>query len=105
MLDEICARAILDRRRLEEGHMKYAVLRVYKWYPKFLPAMTMASSIQQILEDMTPTFYNAFSMYYSSKYMCTCTLLVSYVTQQNYFHCACICFQHINVAFLDVLRF
>ena len=67
MLDEVCARASLDRRRLEEAHLKYAVLRVYKWYPKLFPVMTMASSIQQILEDMTPTFYRAFSMYYSSK--------------------------------------
>ena len=104
MLDEICARAILDRRWLEEGHTKYAVLRVYKWYPKFFPAMTMASSIQPILEDMIPTFYNAFSMYYSSKYICTYTQLVSYVTQ-NYLQCACTCFQHINVTFLDVLKF
>ena len=68
MLDEICARASLDRRRLEDTHLKYAVLRVYKWYPNVFPTMTMASSIQQTLEDMTPSFYSAFSLYYSRKF-------------------------------------
>ena len=67
MMDEICARASLDRRRLEEAHLKYAALHVYTWYPDFFPVMSMASSIQQILADMTPTFYTAFSMYYSCK--------------------------------------
>ena len=29
------SRASLDRKRLEEVHLKYAVLRVYMWYPLY----------------------------------------------------------------------
>ncbi len=66
----ICARACLDRRRLEEAHMKYAVLSMYQRYTTHFSKWSIAPSIKQTLEDVTPTFYRAFSAYYT----CECPI-------------------------------
>lgn len=63
----ICERACLDRRRLEEAYLKYCVLQMYQRYTDYFAEWTVASSILQTLEEITPTFYMAFSAYYACK--------------------------------------
>ena len=57
---ELSERACLDRRRLEEAHMKYCILRMYQRYPAYFPKWTV-STLTDTLEDVTPKFYEAFS--------------------------------------------
>lgn len=55
----------LDRRRFEEGHIKFCVLDVYKHYPKAFPKWVIRSSLQETLNDISPMYYNAFSEKYA----------------------------------------
>lgn len=62
-------RACLDRRRLEEAHLKYAVLCVYQRYPHYFTRLSIDLCIRQTLEDITPLFYRAFSARYACKFI------------------------------------
>lgn len=64
----LCERACLDRRRLEEAHLKYSILRMYQQYDSYFSKWSLSSNIKQTLEDITPTFYEAFSAYYTCKF-------------------------------------
>ena len=55
----------LDRRRLEEAHMRFCMLDVFKRYPQTFPAWIISSNLQQSLDDITPLYYNAFSAKYA----------------------------------------
>lgn len=57
----------LDRRRLEEAHLKFCVLDVYKRYPEAFPRWVISTSVQQTLEDVTPLYYKAFADKYAGK--------------------------------------
>jgi len=61
-------RIILDRRRLEDAHMIYAVLNVFGWYPaKFGPEQKVIrpSHFNEILGKITPIFHQCFSEQYA----------------------------------------
>ena len=58
----------LDRRHLEEAHMKICVLDVYKRYPVTFPVWTVNVNLQQTLDDVTPRYYEAFASKYTGKY-------------------------------------
>ena len=61
-------RAQLDHRRLEEAHLKYSVLKMYKRYPTYFKDKIMvASNIESVLDEVTPTFYRAFCQRYACK--------------------------------------
>lgn len=55
----------LDRRRFEEGHIKFCVLDVYKQYPNAFPKWIIQGSIQETLDKITPVYYTAFSEKYA----------------------------------------
>ena len=61
------SRAQLDRRRLEEAHMKYSVLKVYRRYPDFFDKWCLSSNVMETLDEITPIFYRAFSQRYACK--------------------------------------
>ena len=61
----ISNRACLDCRRLEEAHLKYAVLCIYQRYSQSFPRWVIASDTKQTLENITPLFYKAFSEHYA----------------------------------------
>ena len=60
-------RKILDKRCLEETHLRLSIIDVYKRYKEYFPGWIMHSSLQATLENITPTFYNAFSAKYAGK--------------------------------------
>ena len=70
MSEGICAQASLDRRRLEEAHLKYCILQMYQRYPKNFPKWSIASTLKQTFKSVTPTFYQAFSANFAGTYMC-----------------------------------
>ena len=65
----------LDRRRLEDAHMIYAVLNVMNFYPDAFTKddkLFRPAHFNKILYAVTPTFYKCFSEMYSG--MCACII-------------------------------
>lgn len=60
-------RKLLDKRRLEEAHLRLSVIDVYKRYKEHFPAWIINTSLQATLENITPTFYEAFSAKYAGE--------------------------------------
>lgn len=58
----------MDRRRFEDAHLKYAVLKVTGRYSECLKAPEFSSDIYATLQVVTPAFYNAFQRKYSGTY-------------------------------------
>ena len=63
--NECMDRGQLDRRRLEEAHMRFCILDVFKRYPQTFPTWTITSNLQQTLDDITPLYYSAFATRYA----------------------------------------
>ena len=60
-------RASMDRRRLEDAHLKFAVLQVISWYPDslHLTEVPITSSVNEMLKTFTSTYYNLFNAKYA----------------------------------------
>lgn len=59
---------MLDRRRLEDAHMIYAVLHVLNWYPakfRYNENRIRPSHFNEVLSCVTPIFHNGFSERYA----------------------------------------
>lgn len=69
-------RACLDRRRLEEAHLKYCILKMYKKYPNYFHDFKITSDVKHILEVVTPVYYKAFSELYMCEFI---AILYSYI--------------------------
>ena len=54
----------MDRRRLEEAHLRFCLLDVFKRYPQIFPDWTISSNLQKSLDAITPLYYTAFSDHY-----------------------------------------
>ena len=65
--ETLCERACLHRRRLEEAHLKYAILRMYQRYTGHFSKWYLSSNIKDTLEEVAPVFFEAFSSYYMCK--------------------------------------
>ena len=61
------SRQSLDRRRLEDGHMRYAVLKVVSWYGEKMSPQTfpILPSVNETLATMTMKYYSNFTTKYS----------------------------------------
>ena len=73
-------RITLDRRRLEDAHIIYAVLNVMTWYPdKFGPEAKAfrPANFNEVLSRITPIYHTCFSERYAGTYVCM--LLYIYV--------------------------
>ena len=57
----------LDRRRLEEAHMRFCILDVFKQYPHTFPTWNISTSLQQSLDHIIPHYFNAFSAKYAGQ--------------------------------------
>ena len=67
----------MDRRRLEDAHLKYAVMNVVSWYPSStfqLEDLDMSMSINNLLSSVTASYYSTFT----SKYSCKNTLTAKF---------------------------
>ena len=62
-------RVALDRRRLEEAHMRFCILDVLQRYPQLSPTLKLHSSLQQNLDNIIPLYYDAFSLRYAGKHI------------------------------------
>ena len=71
----VVGRAQLDRRRLEDAHLKYSVLQVFMRYSHFKD-WCIAPNVHQTLKDVTPSFYEMFSERYSCKLVFPCGVTV-----------------------------
>ena len=71
-------RASLDRRRLEEAHLKYAVLMVYRDYGDYFSNCKVSHDHRLTLERVSPVYYKAFTARYAgilcSKLLCELNL-------------------------------
>lgn len=61
-------RSALDRRRLEEAHMRFCILDVLQRYPQLCPNFKLHSSLKQNLDDITTLYYDAFSQRYAGEF-------------------------------------
>ena len=63
------SRQQLDRRRLEEAFMQYALLRVASWYPSSvnIEQLYLHDGLSQTLLKTTPLFHSAFIQTYASE--------------------------------------
>lgn len=66
---DVYNRAQLDRRRLEDAHLKYSILQVYRRYPKHFTEWCISASVSHTLDEITPTFFTAFSQRYACKFI------------------------------------
>ena len=55
----------LDRRRLEEAHMKFCILDVFKRYPQAFSTWKISTSLQQNLNNIIPHYFSVFSAKYA----------------------------------------
>ena len=55
----------LDRRRLEEAHLTFCVLDVFKRYPNGFLQKIIYSNMEHTLDNVAPIFYDAFSQEYA----------------------------------------
>ena len=62
---EASNRAVLDRRRLEEAHLKFCLLDVFKRYPDYFPTWCIHTNFQECLHHYTPIYYDAFIRLYA----------------------------------------
>ncbi len=76
------SRASLDRRRLEDAHLKLAVLQIISWYPESLHIqdIPLTSDVNAVLARFTGIYYNQFTAKYAGKiptyqHVRTCTYL------------------------------
>ena len=66
--DDTTNRKQLDQRRLEEAHLKYCVLDVYRRYTEVFKTYLISHSLQQTLQDITPLLHKAFSAEFAGMY-------------------------------------
>ena len=64
---DTCFRLKLDRRRLEEAHVKICTVTVFQNYPDTFSQWSISSDIQDALDTVTPAYYEAFSALYAGK--------------------------------------
>lgn len=57
----------LDRRRLEEAHMKICTLDVFRRYPESFPTWSINYDMQSNLDAVTPIYYEAFATRYAGE--------------------------------------
>ena len=67
-------RQLLDRRRLEDAHLKFACLQIAKWYPQSFKHhnLVFTPSLNETLQKLTPVYHEAFLGFYSSKICLKC---------------------------------
>ena len=58
-------RKTLNRRRLEEAHLKICMLDVFKRYPEFFPIWTIHTQFYDSLDLYAPVYYDAFVNQYA----------------------------------------
>lgn len=68
--DSLYNRIRLDRRRFEAAHLRYALLQVASRYPLIVPSpLGMTTDVADILHQVTPAYYEAFTQRYSGMHM------------------------------------
>ncbi len=67
--EAVMQRLKLDRRRLEDAHLKYAMIKVSKRYLPESTHWTMKSDLFSSLNDFTPTYFNWFTSKYAGNYL------------------------------------
>ena len=65
------SRLRMDRRRLEEAFLQYALLKVAEWYPldMSMHKLHLHDGLSQLLLQVTPSFHEAFTKKYSGMYI------------------------------------
>ena len=61
-------RQCLDRRRLEEAHLKVCLLDVYTRYPGIVSTWSISTNLQESLDNTAPLYYEAFATKYAGEY-------------------------------------
>ena len=65
--DKPMERAPLDRRRLEDGHLRFCILDVIKRYRASFPSNCVKTDLQESLEEIAPIYYQSFTNRYACK--------------------------------------
>ena len=65
--DSLSGRLQLDRRRLEDAHFQYAILRVASWYNFDLASLPLHGSTQETILCVVNSYHEAFMKKYSCK--------------------------------------
>ena len=66
---EVMQRLKLDRRRLEEAHLRYAIINVTR---RFLPECShtaIKGDLCSTLKEFTPTYFKMFTAKYAGNYI------------------------------------
>ena len=64
-------RASLDRRRLEDAHIKFAVLQIMMWYSKSMSSkdFPLMSDMNSVLQTFTSKYYEIFTAQYAGTFL------------------------------------
>lgn len=86
---ELVSRQHMDRRRLEEAFMQYALLRVCSWYPSVIKIdiLFLHEGLTQTLRDMIPLFLRSFSQRNAGLYSCRCTVISTHYVHMQVHVC------------------
>lgn len=63
----LTGRLALDRRRLEDAHFQYALLRVASWYNFDLASLPLHGSTHETIVHFANRYYQAFMKNYSGE--------------------------------------
>ena len=80
----IISRMSLDRRRLEDAHIIYAILNVMRWYPNGfsdVDKILKPAHFNDILSHLTPVFHKCFSEKYAGNAMIIIYSIATYALQ------------------------
>ena len=80
----IISRVSLDRRRLEDAHIIYAVLNFMMWYPNGFSEedkILRPAHFNDILGHLTPVFHKCFSEKYAGNAMIIIYSIATYALQ------------------------
>ena len=66
MIIVITNRVQLDRRRLEEAHLRFCVLQLSSRYPD-IPLGSIETSVFETIDKIAPLYYKAFQKKYGGK--------------------------------------
>ena len=69
---EYMDREPLNRHCLEEAHMRFCMLDVFRRYKEVCSTWKICSNLQQSLDEMTPHYYNTFTSRYGGKLCRSC---------------------------------
>ena len=69
-MGELVQRFRMDRRRLEDAHIQFALLQVVSWYPEqfHVTSLALHAQTRESLSEVSSKYHGVFMSHYASEY-------------------------------------